>query len=57
MPVLQHRSPLQGKYKEVQPLLPLLRAGFAVVKEEEIQDMKSEKIFKEGFSSFLEPAE
>ena len=34
MPVLQHRSPLQGKYKEVQPLLPLLRAGFAVVKEE-----------------------
>lgn len=24
---------------------------------EEIQDMKSEKIFKEGFSSFLEPAE
>lgn len=24
---------------------------------EEIQDMKSEKIFKEGFSSFLETAE
>lgn len=38
---MQHRSPLQGKYKEVQPLLPLLRAGFAVVKEEEMNILEN----------------